>query len=77
MRNKFIEIEQRLQSIKKLLRLSNIFYIAKNFKQRNKKNRFSYKQYNSFSAINDAKNSIILIIKIIVITQIRDNISNN
>ncbi len=38
MRNKFIEIKQRLQLIKKLLRLSNTFYIVKNFKKRNKKN---------------------------------------
>ena len=37
MRNKFIEIKQRLQLIKELLRLSNIFYIARNFKERNKK----------------------------------------
>ncbi len=40
MRNKFIEIEQRLQLITKLLKSNNIFYIAKNFKKRNKKNRF-------------------------------------
>ncbi len=38
MRNKFIEIKQYLQLIKKLLRLSSIFYIAKNFKKYNKKN---------------------------------------
>ncbi len=37
MRNRFIEIEQYLQLIKKLLRLNNIFYIAKNSKERNKK----------------------------------------
>jgi len=41
MRNKFIEIEQRLQSIKELSRSNSIFYIAKNSKERNKKNRFS------------------------------------
>ncbi len=68
MRNKFIEIEQRLQSIKKLSRLDSIFYIARNSRERNKKNRFSRKQDNSSSAINDAKNFIILITKIIVTT---------
>ena len=38
MRSKFIEIEQRLQLIKKLLRLNNIFYIARNSKRRSKEN---------------------------------------
>ena len=68
MRNKFIEIEQRLQSIKKLSRLDSIFYIARNSRERNKKNRFSRKRNNSSSAINNTKNSIILIIEIIVTT---------
>ncbi len=39
MRNRFIEIEQYLQLIKKLLKSSSIFYIARNFKRRNKENR--------------------------------------
>jgi len=68
MRNKFIEIEQCLQLIKKLLRLSNIFYIARNFKKCNKENRFLRKQNNSSSATSDAKNFITSIIKIIVTT---------
>jgi len=38
MRNKFIEIKQYLQLIKKLLRLNNTSYIVKNFKKYNKKN---------------------------------------
>jgi len=38
MRNKFIEIEQRLQLIEKLLKLNNISYIAKNSKKYNKEN---------------------------------------
>jgi len=38
MRNKFIEIKQRLQLIKKLLRSNNTSYIVENFKRRNKKN---------------------------------------
>jgi len=67
MRNKFIEIKQRLQLINKLLRLSSIFYIARNSKERNKENWFSRKQNNSFSAINNAKNSITSITKINVI----------
>jgi len=77
MRNKFIKIKQRLQLIEKLLRSSNIFYIARNFKKHNKENRFLRKQNNSSSAINNAKNSITLIIKIIVTTQIKDSTSNN
>jgi len=77
MRNKFIKIEQRLQSIRELLRLNNISYIARNSRKRNKENRFSCKQNNSFSAINNAKNSITSIIKIIVTTQIRDSTNNN
>jgi len=67
MRNKFINIKQRLQLIEKLLRSSNIFYIVKNFEKRNKENRFSRKQDNLSSAINNAKNFIILIIKITII----------
>ncbi len=39
MRNRFIEIKQYLQSLEKLLRLNNIFYIAKNFKRYNRENR--------------------------------------
>ncbi len=58
MRNKFIKIEQRLQLIKKLLKLNSIFYIAKNFKRRNKKNRSLCEQNNLFSAINNANNFI-------------------
>jgi len=77
MRNKFIEIEQRLQLIKELLRSNNIFYIVENSRERNKENRFSRKQNNSSSATNDAKNSITLITKIIVIIQIKDSTSNN
>ena len=77
MRNKFIKIEQCLQLIKKLSRLNSISYIAKNFKKRNKENRFSRKQNNLFSAINNAKNFIILIIKTIVTTQTKDIINNN
>ncbi len=68
MRNKFIEIKQRLQLIKELLRLSNIFYIAKNFKKRNKKNRFLCERNNLFSAIGDANNFITPIIKNIITT---------
>jgi len=68
MRNKFIKIEQRLQSIEKLLRLNNIFYIARNFKKCNKENRFLRTQNNLFSAISNAKNSITLINKIIITT---------
>jgi len=68
MRNKFIKIEQRLQLIEKLLKLNNISYIARNFKERNKENRFLYKQDNLSSAISDAKNSITSITKIIVTT---------
>jgi len=67
MRNKFIKIEQRLQLIKKLLKLNNIFYIARNSRRRNRENRFSREQDNSSSAINDAKNSITLIIEITII----------
>ncbi len=67
MRNKFIRIEQHLQLIKKLLKLNNIFYIAKNSKRRNKENWFSREQDNSSSATNDAKNSTTSITKIIVI----------
>jgi len=67
MRNKFIEIEQYLQSIKKLLKSSNTSYIAKNSKRRNKKNRSLCKQNNLFSAINNINNFIILIIKITII----------
>jgi len=77
MRNKFIKIEQRLQLIKKLLKLNNIFYIARNSRKRNKENRFLCKQNNSFNAISNAKNSITLIIKIIIITQTKDSTSNN
>jgi len=66
MRNKFIKIEQYLQLIKKLLKLNNIFYIAKNFKKYNKENRFSYEQDNLFNVTNNAKNFIILITKIII-----------
>jgi len=68
MRNKFIKIEQRLQLIKKLLKLNNIFYIVENFRERNKENRFSCEQNNSFNATSNAKNFITLIIKIIIIT---------
>ncbi len=67
MRNKFIEIKQYLQSIKKLLKSSNTSYIAKNSKRRNKKNRSLCKQNNLFSAINNTNNFIILIIKITII----------
>ncbi len=66
-RNKFIEIEQYLQLIEKLLKLNSIFYIAKNFKKYSRKNRSLYKQDNLFSATNNINNFIILIIKIIVI----------
>jgi len=66
-----------LQLIEKLSRLDNISYIARNFKKRNRENRFSRKQNNLFSAINNAKNSIILIIKTIVTTQTKNSINNN
>jgi len=66
MRNKFIKIKQRLQLIKKLLKLNNISYIARNSKRRNKENRFLCEQNNSFDATSDAKNSIMLIIKITI-----------
>ncbi len=75
--NKFIEIKQCLQSIKKLLKLNSIFYIVKNFKRHNKENRFLYKQNNLSSAINNTNNSITLITKIIVTIQIKDSINNN
>ncbi len=75
--NKFIEIEQYLQSIEKLSRLNNIFYIAKNSEKRNKENRFLRKQNNLFSATDNANNSIMLITEITVTTQIRDSISSN
>jgi len=68
MRNKFIKMKQRLQLIEKLLKLNSISYIARNFKERNKENRFLYKQDNLSSAISDAKNSITSITKIIVTT---------
>ena len=64
--NKFIEIKQYLQLIKKLLRLNNIFYIAKNSKRYNRENSFLYKQNNLFNVTNNTNNSIILITKIIV-----------
>jgi len=67
MRNKFIEIKQRLQLIKKLLRSNNTSYIVENFKRRNKKNWFLYEQDNLFSAINNTNNFITSIIKTIVI----------
>jgi len=67
MRNKFIEIEQRLQLIKKLSKSNSISYIARNSKERNKENRFLREQDNSSSAISNAKNSITLVTKIIVI----------
>jgi len=40
MRNKFIRIKQRLQLIKKLLKLNNISYIVENFEKCNKENQF-------------------------------------
>lgn len=67
MRNRFIKIEQYLQLIKKLLRLNNFFYIVKNSKKYNRENRFLRKENNLFSAINNAKNFITLIIKTVVI----------
>ncbi len=67
MRNKFIEIKQYLQLIKKLLRLNSISYIAKNSKKYNRENWFLCKQDNLFSAINNTNNSITLIIKITII----------
>ncbi len=67
MRNKFIEIKQYLQLIKKFLRSDNISYIAENFKKYNKENRFLRKQNNLSSAINNTNNSIILITKTTVI----------
>jgi len=76
-RNKFIKIEQYLQLIEELLKLDNISYIAKNFRERSKENRFLRKQNNLFSATSNAKNSITSITKIIVTTQIKDNTSNN
>ena len=66
MRNKFIEIEQYLQSIEKLLRSNSIFYIAKNFKRYSRENRSLCEQDNLFSATNNANNFIMSIIKIIV-----------
>ncbi len=66
-----------MQLIKKLLKLNNIFYIAKNSKKYNRENRFLYKQDNLFSITNNTNNSIILITKIIITIQIRNNISNN
>jgi len=66
MRNKFIRIKQRLQLFIKLLRLNSISYIARNFKRYNKENRFLRKENNLFSAINNTKNSITSIIKIIL-----------
>jgi len=77
MRNKFIEIEQYLQSIEKLLRSNSIFYIAKNFKRYSRENRSLCEQDNLFSATNNANNFIMSIIKIIVTIQIKDSISNN
>ena len=65
-RNKFIEIEQYLQLIEKLLKLNSIFYIAKNSKKYNRENRFLRKQNNLSSATSNTNNSIILIIKITV-----------
>ncbi len=66
MRNKFIEIEQYLQSIEKLLKSNSIFYIAKNFKRYSRENRSLCEQDNLFSATNNANNFIMSIIKIIV-----------
>jgi len=77
MRNKFIEIEQYLQLIKKLLKSSNISYIVENSRKHNKENWFSRKQNNSSSAINNTKNSITSITKIIITTQIKNSINNN
>ncbi len=66
MRNKFIEIEQYLQSIEKLLKSNSIFYIAKNFKRYSRENRSLCEQDKLFSATNNANNFIMSIIKIIV-----------
>jgi len=65
-----------LQLIKQLLRLDNIFYIAKNFKKYSKENRFLRKQDNLFSATNNTNNFTILITKITITIQIKNNINN-
>ncbi len=65
MRKEFIEIEYRLQARKKLLKLNNNLYYARSSKDRNKENRFSHKRFN---AIEDKRNFITSIIKIIVTT---------
>jgi len=77
MRNKFIEIEQRLQLIEKLSKSNNISYIARSSKKYNKENRFLRERNNSSSAISDAKNSIISITKITKTIQIKDSINDN
>ncbi len=77
MRNKFIEIEQRLQSIEKLFKSNSTFYYAKNSKNCNKDNQSSRKQNNLFNTIKDTRNSIMLIIETTIITQIRKSTSNN
>jgi hypothetical protein len=77
MREKFIEIEHRLQAKEKLSKFNNNLYHAKSFKDRNKENRFSRKRDNSFNAIKDVRNFVTPIIKIIVITQIKESTSDN
>ncbi len=62
-RNRFIEIEQYLQLIKKFLKSDSIFYIAENSEKYNRENRFLRKQNNLFSTINNTNNSTISIIK--------------
>ncbi len=76
-RNRFIEIKQYLQLIKKLLKSNSISYIVENSKKHNRENRFLYKQNNLSSAINNANNFIILITKTIVTIQTKDSINNN
>ena len=68
MREKFIEIEHRLQAKEKLSKFNNNLYHARSFKNRNEKNRFLRKRDNSFNAIEDARNFVTSIIEIIVIT---------
>ncbi len=77
MRNKFIEIEQYLQFIEKLLKSNSTFYYAKNSRDCNKDNQSLYKQNNLFNAIEDARNFIALIIETIVVIQIIESSSNN
>ncbi len=66
-----------MQFIEKLLKLDSTLYYVENSKDCNRDNRYLYKRDNLFNAIKDTKNFIMLITKTIIITQIRESISDN